>query len=236
MNPTLSPTVEDYLKAVYEATIEKAVEIMSLGDLARHLAITPGTATTMVKHIAEDGYLEYFSRKGCRLTALGIEAARNVQRRHRLLEFFLVKILEMDWSEVHEEAERLEHAVSEKILERLDRFLGYPESDPHGHPIPRGETTVLRPRLTLADLLPGTTGRILWIDEEDSRLLTFFGKSGIRPGLSVRVEGRDTGAGIVTVSLEDGPQLAMSFASAVHILIGPESATDRNPIENEKRS
>ena len=133
----LTGTVEDYLKAVYAGTVENPERLMSMGLLARNLGLTAGTATTMVKRIAKQGLLKYQPRQGCELTELGLVEAKKILHKHRLLEFFLVKSLGMDWSEVHQEAEILEHALSDKLLGRLDAYLGHPPLDPHGKVIPR---------------------------------------------------------------------------------------------------
>src|SRR6476620_7329433 len=107
-----------------------------MGRLAAAMGVVPGTATTMVKTLADSGLVTYEPRSGTRLTAGGEKLALHVLRRHRLVEPFLVKTLGLDWSEVHEEAEELEHAISDKVLHRIDQLLGHPTTDPHGDPIP----------------------------------------------------------------------------------------------------
>src|SRR3954469_20129180 len=119
-----------------------------MGRLATAMAVTPGTATTMIKAIAEANLVMYEPRTGVRLTKAGEQLALHVLRRHRLVELFLVKVLELDWSEVHEEAELLEHAISDKVLERIDSFLEHPSVDPHGDPIPTSKGKVNSPELT----------------------------------------------------------------------------------------
>ena len=131
-----SSTVENYLKNILIVSLETKSSVVSMGKIAQGLSVTPGTATTMIKNMAADGWISYFPRKGVRLTRKGRKFAMSMLRRHRLLETFLVETLGLDWSEIHVEAEELEHAISEKVLEKLDEFLGRPRTDPHGHPIP----------------------------------------------------------------------------------------------------
>src|SRR3954471_21828124 len=133
-----SPTVENYLKAIYQAQLrlEKRAGLVPMGQLAAALGVVPGTATTMVKTLAESGLVKYEPYGGVRLTSAGEKLAALVVRRHRLIELFLVKVMGMSWTDVHEEAEQLEHAVSDRLIERMDDMLGRPAVDPHGDPIP----------------------------------------------------------------------------------------------------
>ena len=133
-----SSTVENYLKAalLYEQDNDG---IVPMGALVEALGVVPGTVTTMVKAMTTQGLIQHEARQGVRLTPVGRTLALGVLRKHRLVETFLVQTLKMDWSEVHEEAEALEHAVSERVLERIDEFLGRPQTDPHGDPIPDAE-------------------------------------------------------------------------------------------------
>ena len=131
-------TVENYLKHIYLRQQDvPANALVAMGELAVAVGVTPGSATSMVKTLEESNLLSYTPRGGVRLTRAGERLARQVLRRHRLIELFLVETLQMDWAEVHTEAEELEHAVSDKVLERIDAHLGYPDADPHGDPIPR---------------------------------------------------------------------------------------------------
>ena len=136
--PLPSSTVENYLKAIYKAQAAQPDRgrLVPMGRLAHALSVVPGTATTMVKALAESGLVDYEPYAGVRLTPAGEKLAALVLRRHRLLELFLVKVLGMSWAEVHDEAERLEHAASDKLIDRIDTMLGRPATDPHGDPIP----------------------------------------------------------------------------------------------------
>src|SRR5438477_4591329 len=131
-----SITVENYLKQLYLEQQNSSEELVPMGKLATQMGVVPGTATSMVKALADSGLVDYEPRSGARLTRGGQQLALHVLRRHRLVELFLVKVLGLDWSEVHAEAEELEHAVSDKVLERIDSLLGHPSVDPHGDPIP----------------------------------------------------------------------------------------------------
>src|SRR5436305_3179496 len=131
-----SSTVENYLKQIYLEQQSLGPDLVPMGRLATAMAVTPGTATTMIKALAEANLVTYEPRTGVRLTKAGEQLALHVLRRHRLVELFLVKVLGLDWSEVHDEAEELEHAVSDKVLERIDALLEHPRVDPHGDPIP----------------------------------------------------------------------------------------------------
>src|SRR6056300_1132025 len=143
-----------------------------MGQVARVLGVTPGTATSMAKSLERDGWIKYFPRVGVSLTRKGRKLAMNMLRRHRLLETFLVETLGLDWSEIHDEAEELEHAISEKVLERLDEFLGRPRHDPHGHPIPtKGGIIQKHISRSLLDCKEGMSVTIDSIDDQEKNFL-----------------------------------------------------------------
>ena len=135
MEKRITQTAEDYLKSLLKLSNFHEEYYVPMGTLAKHLDLTAGTITTMVKRFVEDGLMEYQPRKGCRLTENGLVLALQQQRKHRLIEFFLTKKLIMDIEDVHNEAEVLEHAVSDTVLAYMDEFLGFPKKDPHGQPI-----------------------------------------------------------------------------------------------------
>src|SRR5919204_6391883 len=141
-----SSTVENYLKAIYQGQASLPTTgagcLVPMGQVASALGVTPGTATTMVKALAESGLAEYEPYTGVRLTAAGEKLAGLVLRRHRLVEAFLVQVMGMSWAEVHEDAEQLEHVVSDRLIDRIDEMLGHPTRDPHGDPIPNPEGTI----------------------------------------------------------------------------------------------
>src|SRR4051812_9485258 len=143
-------TVEDYLKAVYSEQQRQGGGLVAMGALAAAMKVAPGTATAMVKTLAEAGLVDYEPRGGVRLSSKGQKLALHVLRRHRLVELFLVEVLGLDWSEVDEEAEELEHAISDKVLGKIDALLKFPKVDPHGDPIPTSAGKV--PNRSLASL------------------------------------------------------------------------------------
>src|SRR5512140_3668497 len=165
-----SSTVENYLKAIYQGQSAPGQHgrLVPLGSVAAALGVTPGTATTMVKALAESGLAEYEPYSGVRLTAAGEKLAGLVLRRHRLVELFLVKVMGMSWAEVHDEAEQLEHAVSERLIDRIDEMLGRPTHDPHGDPSPTPEGALTPRELdTLLTCPTGTPLRVTRIADQD---------------------------------------------------------------------
>jgi len=155
-------TVENYLKQLYlEQRTPEGEPMVSMGRLAAVMGVVPGTATSMVKALADSGLVLYEPRSGVKLTRSGEQLALHVLRRHRLVELFLVKILGLDWSVVHDEADKLEHAISDQVLERMDAILGHPTVDPHGDPIPTPKGHLHeRPLMSLADCPVGAPQRI----------------------------------------------------------------------------
>ena len=155
-----SHTVENYLKAIFLAQVAllPSEQLVPMGQLASALGVVPGTATTMVKALAESGLVRYEPYAGVRLTPAGEKLAARVLRRHRLIELFLVQVMGMSWTEVHDEAEHLEHAVSDRLIERIDEMLGRPSADPHGDPIPGPEGTLEPSGVRHADDVQGRRG------------------------------------------------------------------------------
>src|SRR5678816_691671 len=177
-----SSTVENYLKQIYLEQQLAPDELVSMGKLAASMGVVPGTATSMVKALADSGLVSYEPRSGAKLTKGGEQLALHVLRRHRLVELFLVKVLGLDWSEVHDEAEELEHAISEKVLDKIDKLLGHPSVDPHGDPIPSAKGKVSEERLAaLSSVKPGAKVRIARIVDQDPPFLQFLDRSGLKP-------------------------------------------------------
>jgi DtxR family Mn-dependent transcriptional regulator len=222
-------TVEDYVKAIYLAQHEGAAAgagkgraapgSVSVGELAAQLRVVPGTATAMMKALSEAGLVKYEPRRGVRLTAGGEKLALHVLRRHRLIELFLVRYLKLDWSEVHEEAEALEHAISEKVVERLDELLGRPEVDPHGDPIPSGAGKVSTARARpLSACETGDEARVVRVDNRDAAFLKYAEKNGLVPGAVVKLRHHETAAEAVTVSVR-GHAVTLGYAAAGRIWV-----------------
>src|SRR5436190_22216039 len=184
-----SITVENYLKQLYLEQQNASEELVPMGKLASAMGVVPGTATSMVKALADSGLVTYEPREGVRLTRGGEQLALHVLRRHRLVELFLVKVLGLDWSEVHEEADELEHAISDKVLERIDQYLGRPSADPHGDPIPTAKGKLADAHLdSLATCELHRSVRIARIVDQEPAFLQFVERSGLMPGVSVKVE------------------------------------------------
>src|SRR5438477_5740661 len=180
-----SSTVENYLKAIYQgqATLPDGQRLLPMGHVASAVGVTPGTATTMVKALAESGLAEYEPYSGVRLTKAGEQLAGLVLRRHRLVEAFLVQVMGMSWAEVHDEAEQLEHVVSERLIERIDEMLGRPTHDPHGDPIPNPEGTITPRHLDNLLTCPiGTPLRVTRVADQDPAFLRFIEDNGLKPG------------------------------------------------------
>lgn len=198
-------TVENYLKAILVRSSGED-DVVATGALAEALGVTPGTITTMVKSMAARGLLEHQPREGVRLTPEGRTLALAVVRKHRLVETFLVEVLHMDWKEVHEEAEALEHAISDRVLLRIDAILGHPVADPHGDPIPSRKSHLLeRGRgVTLATCETQRPMRVERILDQSAVFLEFIQRTGLMPGVRVRVRERDPASGVVRCELKEG--------------------------------
>jgi DtxR family Mn-dependent transcriptional regulator len=182
-----TPSVENYLKAVYHLE-GQGEERVSTTSLAEELDISHSSVTNMLKSLAEDGLVDYEPYNGARLTDDGIDAALKVIRNHRLIEIFLVDTLDYSWDEVHEEAERLEHAVSERLAERIDAYLDHPKFDPHGDPIPTADGEMLEPNARPLDEVDAQSEvRIERVLDQDPDVLRYLDSVGLVPNASMRV-------------------------------------------------
>lgn len=214
-------TVEDYLKALYAEQQRGGGELVAMGALAVAMDVAPGTATAMVKTLAEAGLVDYEPRGGVKLSGKGEKLALHVLRRHRLVELFLVEVLGLDWSEVDEEAEELEHAISDKVLAAMDRALKHPQVDPHGDPIPTAQGRIARRRATvsLAECEPGRPMRVARVMDQDPPFLQFVDRHSLRPGTEIVVRSRDEVAGAVSVQPRNQPSLTLGTQAAAKILV-----------------
>jgi DtxR family transcriptional regulator, Mn-dependent transcriptional regulator len=217
-----SSTVENYLKAIYlgAAALTAPHRLLPMGQLAAALGVAPGTATTMVKTLAESGLVEYEPYAGVRLTSAGEKLAALVLRRHRLIELFLVQYMGYSWDEVHDEAEQLEHVVSERLIERMDQMLGRPEVDPHGDPIPNSEGLVKAQQaqslLTCPLRTPVTVSRVI---DQDRVFLRFIEQNNLKPGESIEVEERDAASDSVRVRGKNDRQIVIGTRAASKLLV-----------------
>jgi len=239
-----SSTVENYLKTIYLGTSAQRGEprLMPMGQLASAVGVTPGTATTMVKTLAESGLVNYEPYAGVALTRAGRRLAALVLRRHRLVELFLVRVMGLRWDEVHEEAELLEHVVSDRLIDRMDEMLGRPEVDPHGDPIPDAEGVVKKQEaqslLTCPLDTPMTVTRII---DQDKRFLRFVENHHLKPGESVEVEERDEASDSVrlrgkndrrmTIGARAASKLLVQVARALLLVLAFSSAARAQPVQ-----
>ena len=184
----LSQSVEDYLKAIYSLQQEESV---STSELAEHLDLAAASVTKMAKRLDSLGLVTYTSYKGVRLTENGQQIALEIIRHHRLLETYLREIMGFDWDEMHEEAERLEHHISEEFEDRLDKMLGYPTHDPHGHPIPgRDGTVILHDSNPLTDCPVGVLLTVRKVSDRDTSMLKKMERLGLLPGATCTILSR----------------------------------------------
>src|SRR5215211_635378 len=216
-----SYTVENYLKAIFQAQIGRGdAELVPMGHLASALGVVPGTATTMVKTLSDSGLVRYEPYAGVRLTAAGEKLAALVLRRHRLIELFLVRVMGMSWTEVHDEAEHLEHAVSERLIDRIDAMLGRPAVDPHGDPIPDPDGTVSRTRYdTLLTCPMHTPVTVQRVNDQDPEFLRFIERHELRPGQVVQVDNRDDAADSVRLRGGDRAEYTIGARAASKVLV-----------------
>jgi DtxR family transcriptional regulator, Mn-dependent transcriptional regulator len=213
-------TVENYLKTLYSEQQHAAGELVSMGSIAAAMNVAPGTATAMVKTLADAGLVDYEPRGGVRLSSKGEKLALHVLRRHRLVELFLVEVLGLDWSEVDEEAEELEHAISDKVLDRIDALLNHPEVDPHGDPIPSSKGKIARRAMvSLADCEPGQTMRVARVMDQNPQFLQFIDRNNLKPGTELTVRGRDESADAVSVQPRHQAPVTLGTTAAAKILV-----------------
>jgi DtxR family Mn-dependent transcriptional regulator len=183
----ISSAIEDYAKAIYALEL-RAGEAVTINALADRLRVTPGSASGMVKRLAELGLVEHEPYRGVQLTEDGRRVALEVIRHHRLLELYLVQSLGVPWDRVHEEAEVLEHVLSEELEELIAAKLGDPTHDPHGDPIPTRELTIEEEAThSLQSLDAGACGRFARVSDSDPEMLRFLADRGISPGDSFEV-------------------------------------------------
>ncbi len=217
-----SSTVENYLKAIYLGlgALPPSERLLPMGQLSSALGVVPGTATTMVKTLAESGLVEYEPYSGVALTSAGKRLAVLVLRRHRLIELFLVQVMGYSWDEVHDEAEQLEHVVTDRLVDRMDEMLGRPEVDPHGDPIPDAEGLVKEKEaqtlLTCPLDTPVTVTRVV---DQDKEFLRFVEQHHLKPGEVIEVEARNAAADSVRVRGKNSQRITIGTRAASKLLV-----------------
>jgi DtxR family Mn-dependent transcriptional regulator len=201
-NGSLSPAREDYLKALYH--LQGDARRVPTTELARSLDVKKPSITAMLRRLHDDGLVAWEPRGGARLTRRGRVATMSVLRRHRLVETFLVEVLGLDWSEVHEEAEVLEHHLSDRMVAAIDRVLGHPTEDPHGSPIPTTNGSLpSRDLVPLASLATGETATVRKVDGRYRRRLLRWKELGLVPGAQLQMGEKRDEEGILHVWIGD---------------------------------
>ncbi len=197
----LSRSVEDYLKAIY--TLNERGEAAGTSQLAQALDVQPASVSGMIRRLAEDGLLEHEPYRGVRLTRLGSREALKVLRRHRVIETYLVRRLGFGWDDVHAEAERLEHAASDELVERMAAAMGHPATDPHGAPIPTRSGEIDPTAYVRLDEVAGDTRvTVRSVSDRDPARLRYFESVGLVPGARALVQKGDADGARVTIMVE----------------------------------
>jgi len=181
-----SENIENYLKNIYKIQEEEGK--VTTTSLSSRLQISPASVSEMVRKLAEDGHVRHRPYRGVELTEKGRTRALQIIRRHRLWELFLVEVLKYDWDEIDEEAERLEHIMSERLERRIDEILGYPSHDPHGHVIPSSEGVLVKDdHELLSGAVPGETVAVRRVSDADAALLKYASRLGLSLGARLRI-------------------------------------------------
>jgi len=213
-------TVEDYLKCILLAEQEAPGQPVSTGQIAASLSVAPGTVTAMLKTLANSSLVSYEPYSGVSLTEPGRQLAVHVLRRHRLVELFLVRVMGLDWAEVHDEAELLEHAVSDRIIERMDAMLGEPDVDPHGDPIPTAGGEVEHRELqSLLDCPLDVWQQVARVTDQTADFLQLVETEHLKPGSRLMVTGRDEAADTMQLERPGAGPLALGLRAASKILV-----------------
>jgi DtxR family Mn-dependent transcriptional regulator len=228
----LTAPVEDYLKAIYELAARDGVAATS--DVAEALDVAPASATGMIRRLAAQGLLDHVPYRGVQLTAVGRRAALGTIRRHRIIETYLTRVLGYPWDRVHDEAERLEHAASDELVECLSAAMGHPATDPHGAPIPTRDGVVDERTLsTLAEIPVGKRAQMVRVSDKNPALLRYLADLALQPGVEVTVLARAPFDGPLTLAL-NGKESIVGAPLARQVLV--ESLPDLMPASPGTRS
>ncbi len=216
----LSQAVEDYLKTIYK--LQQGVKSVSTSDVARSMSVSSASVTNMVKRLAQLGLVEYESYRGVTVTHTGEKVALEIIRHHRLLELYLKEVMGYSWEKVHEEAEHLEHHISEDFEDKLDELLGFPTHDPHGDPIPTREGEIADSTTDpLADVEPGRKVIIQRVSDSDPAMLSYLEEIGLLPGTSVVIVDKAPFQGPITIRMGGGEQV-VGHRIASNVFVEPE--------------
>ena len=216
-----SLTIENYTKAIYLLTSQGDRDSASTGALANHLRVSPGSVTSMLKTLHESGLADHRPYEGARLTEEGKKLALRVLRRHRLIELFLSQTLNLSWDEVHEEAEHMEHAVSDLLIDRIDAYLGHPELDPHGDPIPKSDGSIpAQEHAQLSECLAGFSVRLSRVVDQSPEFLRYLTESGLQIGATIRILAADSNAGSIELEVSE-KRLSLGKEISERLLVEP---------------
>jgi DtxR family Mn-dependent transcriptional regulator len=218
----LSKSEEDYLKAIFQLSYTLGSDKIGTNQLAQQLDVAPASANNMLKRLKEKTLVDYQKYGKLTLTALGKASAIQLIRKHRLWETFLYQKLGFSWDEVHDAAEQLEHVRSEKLIERLDQFLGNPQFDPHGDPIPDacGNITPVKFK-TLAEVKPGQNCRIIGVKDSSSVFLQYLTELGLALQSEIQVLNIIPFDNSLRIALKNQPPFTVSEKFSLHILVEP---------------
>lgn len=215
----LSQAVEDYLKTIYK--LQNGSDIVSTSDIARTMSVSSASVTNMVKRLAQMGLVEYESYRGVTVTSTGKKVALEIIRHHRLLELYLREVMGYPWDKVHQEAEHLEHHISEEFEDKLDEMLGFPTHDPHGDPIPTREGEIADSTTDpLANFEPGESVTIQRVSDSDPEMLSYLEKVGLMPGALLEIVGKAPFHGPITI-LVKGHEHVVGYRIASNVFVEP---------------
>ncbi len=220
----LTRSVEDYLKAIYQ--LSRGGQPVSTSQIAQRLMLSAPSVSGMVRRLSEQGLLEHLPYRGVELTAQGRRVALRMVRRHRLIEAYLVAFLGYTWDTVHDEAERLEHAVSDMLVERMAHALGHPRVDPHGDPIPDADGSIAEGvHVPLSEVEPGETVTVCRADTTDAHRLRYIADAGLMPGTRVTVTAREPFRGPITLDVRGSERvIGHELAGLLHCARDEEAA------------
>ena len=221
--PMPSLTVENYLKAILQLELRHGSPSVATGQLATQLGVSPGTVTSMLKTLADSGLADYRPYEGATLSESGRLLALRMLRRHRLIEQFLVETLDLSWDQVHEEAENMEHAVSDVLIDRIDDYLGHPEVDPHGDPIPAADGQLRGSRSSTLPLSSCDAGRQIQVSRvmnQHPDFLRYLSDEGVEVGTVATVASNSREAGIVELVMDER-RISMGKQAAGDLLVVP---------------
>ena len=218
-------TIENYVKTIYQLVLDNDGQPAATGQVADGVDVSPGTVTSMLKTLSDSGLAAYRPYEGVVLSESGEALALRVLRRHRLIELFLQNTLELTWDEVHDEAENMEHAVSDLLIDRIDDYLGHPETDPHGDPIPKSDGTIaMGSNTSLAELAPGDRFRISRVTRQDAEFLRELSRIGLQLQSTGVVTGKHLTANSIALFMGE-TSIELTLDAASEVLVDVEDPT-----------